>query len=88
LEPLLRLSPPEGEKVFKSRRGFLVLRMMMRSRRELAFVINMASVNSERVEKEWLIEYVNPRGERYLREYSMSEENHTNGTLANFKKER
>src|SRR6202040_1082881 len=36
-EPLLRLSPPRGrESFFKSRRGFLVLRMMARSRRELA----------------------------------------------------
>jgi len=33
----LRLSPPRGrESFFKSRRGFLVLRMMARSRRELA----------------------------------------------------
>src|SRR6202030_586153 len=36
-EPLLRLSPPRGrESFFKSRRGFLVLPMMARSRRELA----------------------------------------------------
>src|ERR1700726_2912015 len=35
--PLLRPSPPrERESFFKSRRGFLVLRMMARSRRELA----------------------------------------------------
>src|ERR1700726_3751780 len=46
--PLLRPSPPrERESFFKSRRGFLVLRMMARSRRELAKA-HMPQLTAER----------------------------------------